>query len=130
MGEVAKDPDSDLDRLSLRLGPVLLGAKRTVYFSSLDVDAAAVVVGVAAVAAVVVGGDVQACAMVGCGPTPILQTRISFGYVQLTPYAIGEVRLSDVGVPGLSEIPLTFLQLESPEFANSHKNWYRGSTAS
>ena len=64
---------SDCERLVLQSGPVQVDARMTACFSF-----------PAAVA--VVGG--RSYVMVECGPTPILQTRISFEYVQLTPYAI------------------------------------------
>lgn len=63
--------DSDRERSVLQSDPVQVGVKMTACFSF---------------PAAVVGGRFYV--MVECGPIPILQTRISFEYVQLTPYAI------------------------------------------
>lgn len=98
---------SDCERSALQSGPVRDGVKMIAYFSF-------------PVPVAVVGG--RSYVMTECGPILILQTRISFEYVQLTPYAIEKRKVLGVDVPGPSEIPLEVLQQESPEVAYSHKN--------
>lgn len=93
---VMRAPGFGCERSIQQLGPVRVGVMMTVGFSYPAVVAAAAV-------------DGQFCVMIEYGPTPILQTQISFECAQLTPYAIEACQVLGVDVPGLSEIPLKVL---------------------